>query len=339
MTGVRSPRSGRAWLRALPALLGLFLVSCAENAPMDTLEPKGPVAEKIDNLIDPVFIVAGVVFVLVQFLCVYFVVKYRHRSDRPEPVQIHGNTKMEVAWTLAPAAVLLAIAVPTIGTIFDLSRTPDGSLNVTVIARQYWWEYHYDDLGVVTANELHIPVDQPVSLRLEGRDVIHSFWVPSLAGKTDVVPGRVNTMYFEASEPGEYLGQCTEFCGLSHANMRLKAIAHPKAEFDQWVTNQLRPPPQPAEGTDAAEGLVLFTQRGCGGCHTVEGVSTGAIAPNLSHFASRTTFAGAMFDNTERNLVTWLEDPPAVKPGAQMPDLNLSPDDIAKLIAYLETLQ
>ena len=324
---------------ALGAGAALLLTACAKDAPQDTLQPRGPVAEKIDNLIDPVFIVAGVIFVLVQFLVVYFVVKYRHRPDRPEPVQVHGNTKMEIAWTLAPALILLAIAIPTIGTIFDLSRTPDNSLNVTVVARQFWWEYRYDDLGVVTANELHIPTGQPVALRLEGRDVIHSFWVPALAGKTDVVPGRANHMYFEADEPGRYLGQCTEFCGLSHANMRLIAVAQPPAEFDAWVERQRADAAEPEAGTDAAEGLELFTGRGCGGCHTVAGVSEGAIAPDLTHLQSRSTFAGAMFDLNEENLRKWLTNPPGVKPGALMPNLGLSEDDITKLIAYLDTLK
>jgi cytochrome c oxidase subunit 2 len=317
----------------------LALGACAKDAPMDYLEPEGPIARQIDDLHNPVFVVAGVIFFLVQFLVVFFVIRYRYKANRPEPVQIHGNTRLEVAWTLAPALILLFVAIPTISTIFDLADTPDDSLRVTVVARQFWWEYRYDDLDIVTANELHIPVGRPVALSLEGEDVIHSFWVPKLAGKTDVVPGRTNHMYFEADRPGEYWGQCTEFCGLSHANMRLKAIAQPQAEFDVWVANQRRPPAPPAEGTPAAEGLSLFTAKGCGGCHTVTGVSQGRLGPDLTHVAGRTTFAGAQFVNTSANLATWLRDPPAVKPGSKMPDLNLTDDEITNLVAYLETLQ
>lgn len=333
------PRSIRRLLAPGFGLALLAMAGCAKNAPQDTLEPHGPVARQIDNLINPVFIVAGVIFVLIQGLALFLTIRYRHRADRPDPVQVHGNSKLEIAWTLAPALILLSIAIPTIRTIFDLADTPDGAMRVTVVARQFWWEYRYEDLGVVTANELHIPVGQPVALRLEGRDVIHSFWVPALAGKTDVVPGRVNHMYFEADEPGTYLGQCTEYCGLSHANMRLKAIAQPPEEFQQWVANQRLAAVAPKDGTPAAEGLVLFNSKGCAGCHTIEGVSKGQVGPNLTHLQARGTFAGAIFETTPEELARWLANPPGVKPGSLMPNLNLSQAEIAKLVAYLETLR
>ena len=324
-------------LLALPLLL--FLAGCAEDAPQDFLEPEGPIARQIDGLQKPVFYVAGVVFVLVQGLAIYAVIRFRHREDRPEPVQIHGNTRLEIAWTLIPALILLVIAVPTIRTIFDLSDKPDNPVNVTVIGHQFWWEYRYDDLGVVTANELHLPTGRDVELTLESVDVIHSFWVPKLAGKTDVIPGRTNRMKLSADNPGRYLGQCAEFCGISHANMRLVAVAHRPADFDAWVRGQRALAPEPAPGSPAVDGKALFTAKGCAGCHTVEGVSRGTLGPNLTHLQSRRTFAGAMFDlNTER-LRAWLRNPPEEKPGAKMPNLGLAPDDINKLIAYLETLR
>ena len=328
-----------AFLAALPLLL--LLAACAGNAPQDTLEPKGPVARDIDNLINPVFWVAGVVFVLVQGLAIYAVIKYRHRDDAPEPVQVHGNSRLELAWTIAPAVVLFIIAVPSIRGIFDLARTPEDAIRVTVIGHQFWWEYRYEDLGIVTANELYMPTNRPVAITLDGDelDVIHSFWVPPLGGKQDIVPGRINKMHFEADEPGTYLGQCTEYCGLSHANMRNRAVAVPPAEFDVWVANQKSPPREPAAGSEARAGLELFTSKGCAGCHTIQGLSTGAVGPNLTHFQTRGTFAGSMFDNTAGNLRRWLLDPPAVKPGSKMPNLGLTDDEVAKLIAYLETLQ
>ncbi|MEW6154952.1 MAG: cytochrome c oxidase subunit II [Actinomycetota bacterium] len=329
--------------RGVLAVLPLVaLAACAKDAPQDTLQPKGPVSRQADDLINPVFWVAAVVFVLVQGLAIYAVIKFRQRDDdSPEPVQVHGNTRLEVAWTLAPALVLLIIAVPTIRTIFDLSRTPDNALNVTVVGHQFWWEYRYDDFDIVTANELYIPAGRSVAITLEGNpaDVIHSFWVPSLAGKQDIIPGRTNKMHFSADAPGVYLGQCTEFCGLSHANMRNRAIALPPAEFDEWVRNQQAPPREPAAGTDAEDGFLLFTAKGCAGCHTISGVSTGNAGPDLTHFASRSTFAGSMFDTTPANLRTWLDNPPGVKPGAKMPALGLTDDEITKLIAYLEILQ
>ncbi len=320
------------------AALLLVLTACAENAPMDTMEPAGPVSRRILNLSEPVFLIAGVFLVLVPALVLYCVVKFRDKPG-PEPEQVHGNTKLEVGWTLIPALILFAIAIPTIKTIFDLSKKPVDALNITVIGHQYWWEYRYDDLGITTANELNIPAGVPVELDLESVDVIHSYWIPPLAGKTDVIPGRTNHMSFEADEPGTYLGQCTEFCGLSHANMRATAVAHTPADFNTWVARQRSAVPAPPEGSPAAEGLALFNGKGCAGCHTVAGVSQGKVGPDLTHLQSRTTFAGSMFALDDENMRTWLEDPPAVKPGSLMPDLGLTEDEITQLIAYLETLQ
>ncbi|MDQ4069437.1 MAG: cytochrome c oxidase subunit II [Actinomycetota bacterium] len=328
-------------LAAFSATLFLFLAGCAENAPQDYLRPEGPVARQIDSLINPVFVVAGVVFVLVQGLVLYVIVKFRARPDSPEPEQVHGNTRLEVGWTLVPALILVCVAVPTIATIFDIAREPENPVNVTVTARQFWWEYTYDDLGVVTANELRMPVGRPVYLTLHSVDVIHSYWIPKLVGKMDVVPGRSNRMHVIADTPGEYLGQCTEFCGDSHANMRNKAIAMTPADFDAWVAGQRAPAPTPAPGSPAEEGLTVYNQRGCGSCHAVAGLSTGDIGPDLTHFATRTTFAGSMLANNDANLRRWLSDPQGVKPGNKMiiPGGRLSPDEVTQLIAYLNTLR
>jgi cytochrome c oxidase subunit 2 len=282
-----------------------------------------------------------VVFVLVQGLIVVAIVKFRARPDSPEPQQIHGNTRLEVGWTLVPALILLAVAVPTIKTIFDLAKTPANPVNVTVIGHQFWWEYRYTDLGVVTANELRMPAGRPVELTLNSVDVIHSYWIPPLGGKTDVVPGRNNHMHLEADKPGEYLGQCTEFCGASHANMRAKAIAMTPGDFDAWVAGQRAAAATPADGTVAADGMALFATKGCSGCHTVQGVSAGVVGPNLTHIASRTTFAGSIFDRNDANLRKWLTNPQAEKPGNAMkiPGAPLTPDEITKLIGYLDSLR
>jgi cytochrome c oxidase subunit II len=329
--------------RLRPLAIGgllLTLAACSENAPLDTMEPKGPVAQKILDLSEPVFLIAGVVFVLVMALVLFAVVKYRDRGvGGPEPEQIHGNTRLEVGWTLIPALILFAIAIPTIAVIFDLSKKPDNALQVTVIGHQFWWEYQYTDLGITTANELVIPAGVPVELTLKSVDVIHSYWIPPLAGKTDVIPGRENHMGFEADRPGTYLGQCTEFCGLSHANMRALAVAHTQSDFDTWVARERSAVATPPAGSEAAQGLALFTAKGCAGCHTVAGVSQGKVGPDLTHLQARTTFAGSMFALNEENLGTWLADPPGVKPGSLMPDLGLTDEEIAQLIAYLETLQ
>ncbi|MGH9024349.1 MAG: cytochrome c oxidase subunit II, partial [Acidimicrobiia bacterium] len=299
----------------------------------------------------PVLWGAAVILALVLAIIVVCVARFRHRPGQPEPRQIHGNTRLEVAWTIAPALLLAVVAVPTIKTIGDLAEEPGGNaLQVRVIGHQWWWEYRYEDLDLVTANELHIPVGRSVRLSLEATSpeyvnspsgVIHSFWVPRLAGKQDVVPGRTTKLTIAANEPGTYLGQCAEFCGLSHANMRLRVIAQAPSDFEAWVRSQQRPASPPA-GQSAAKGLELFVGKGtCLGCHTVKGEprAAGIIGPNLTHFMSRGTFAGAIFENNTDQLTKWLDNPSARKPGSIMPDLPLTPEEIADLVAYLETLR
>lgn len=320
----------------------LVFTACSTKLPQDPMNAQGPYARKVDNLIQPVFIVAGVIFVLVEVLVVYFALRYRRRSDDDSPVQVHGNSRLELAWTIAPAAILFAVAIGTLTTIADINRTPKGPevLNVTVVGHQWWWEYDYPDQGVTTANELHIPAGRPVYITLKAADVIHSFWPPELAGKIDAVPGRINHMTIQADKPGIYYGQCAEFCGLSHANMRLRVVAHDAAGFDKWVAENTVPAVLPTAdfNADAAAGATLFRQKGCASCHTVEGYSKGTVGPNLTHLHQRELFAGAMFELNDENLRTWLRNPPKEKPGSIMPNLQLSEDEITKLIAYLDTL-
>jgi cytochrome c oxidase subunit 2 len=329
--------------------LALFLSSCATDGPQDYLNPEGPQARQADDLWKLTFGIAVVVFFVVEGLIVFALLKFRHRPGR-EAAQFHGNTRLEVILTLVPALILAAIAVPTVKTIFDISRRPGGdALRVTVVAHQFWWEYRYPSLGITTANELHIPVDTPIDLTLKGIDVIHSFWVPRLAGKQDVIPGHVTHMHMQAEEPGRYQGQCTEFCGLSHANMRLLAFAHDQAEFDEWVSNEQAEAAEPSGGL-AAEGARLFVEGtgegtfpgggACGSCHAIAGTTAqGIVGPDLTHFASRETFAGATYESTRANLASWLQDPPAMKPGVDMPDLGLTSEQVDALLAYLETLE
>jgi cytochrome c oxidase subunit II len=350
---------------AIPAVL-VFLAGCAKDAPQDTFDVDGPIAQKIDNLQVPVFAIAGLVFVLVQTLLIVTIVKHRHRPGRPDPIQVHGNTKLEFGWTVVPALLLVAVAFPTVFTIFDIAEEPKGDvLEVEVYGHMWWWEYRYPTLGnISTANELHIPTGRPVRLSLHtiepgippgpgqefAQGVIHSFWVPKLAGKQDVVPGRVNKMTIQANKVGEYDGQCAEYCNLSHANMRLKVFAMTPAEFDTWVEDQKKPITPPTSG-DAAAGFELFKGKGtCIACHTLGGVE-GAVArvgPNLTHLMDRTTFAGAIFplDGPDARdlLKKWIADPSAMKPmrpeqGTGMPKVPLSETEIDQLVAFLETLK
>ena len=357
------------------AALALVSAACAPNASQDSLKPAGPYAREINRLVVPVFWIAAAVFFIVEGLLVFFLVKYRHRKGREGvPAQIHGNSRLEIAWTILPALILAGVAVPTVTTIFDLARKPTGDVvNVNVIGHQWWWEFDYPGTGIITANELHIPVGRPVYVSLcaagqgyagqvapnecqpgppegaspaaVGDDVIHSFWVPELAGKQDVVPGRTNHLILEASQPGVYSGQCAEFCGLSHAYMRFKVIAQTPADYDAWVAAQRQDAATPTTGSAAATGIDTFLNGTCIACHAIQGpqVDGQPVAanggPNLTHLMSRSCFAGCTFPLTAENLTKWLEDPPAMKPGSWMPNYHLSQDQITALVAYLETLK
>jgi cytochrome c oxidase subunit II len=350
----RYPTTLTGWARCAALLCGvaLLFVGCAPNTPQDPLNPAGPFARQPDQLWNLTFWIAVVIFFVVEGAIVFALVKFRHRPGR-KAAQFHGNTRLEVVLTAVPALILAGLAVPTVRTVFTLGSNPSGTMPLTVVAHQFWWEFSYPDQGIKTANEMHIPTDTTVRLRLEGAaadpvtggaEVIHSFWVPRLAGTQDIVPGHVNYLLMEADSPGVYLGQCKEYCGLSHANMRIRVIAHTRDDFEQWVADQQAPA---ATSQLAAEGAALFAgeagdlSQPCAACHSVESSldAQPAIGPNLTHFASRDTFAGATFENNEANLRAWLADPSAIKPGATMPDLGLTRDQIDALVEYLQTLE
>jgi cytochrome c oxidase subunit II len=340
---------------ALVLALALLLSACAGD--QSAMHPAGPYAQGPHDLIVPVMWIALAVFILVQGLIVVAVVKFRRRGDDDDelPVQVHGNTRLEIVWTIIPAVILAAIAVPTVQGIFEQMDEPDDpdTLTVEVIGHRWWWEYYYPDFDIYTANELVIPVDVPVRLELTAADpirspdqgVIHSYWVPALGGKQDAVPGQVTHLNLQADEPGRYLGQCAEYCGLSHVNMRNRAVAMTAEDFDAWVEQQTTPAEVPEEGTAAFEGREHFANS-CAACHQIwegDGERAPDIGPDLTHLMSREEFAGAIFDLDEDNLREWLEDPPAMKAmqperGIGMPNLNLSDDEIDALVAYLMTL-
>ena len=328
----------------MAVLLGfaaLALAACAGESPYSTLRPGGPVAEKQAELYMLVFWIATGVFVVVEGALIYTVIRFRRRSAADSPKQLHGNARLEVAWTIVPALILAFVAVPTVGTIFDLAEEPEGALRIEVIGNQWWWDVRYPSLDVVTANEVHIPTGEQVILELSSKDVIHAFWVPRLAGKQDLVPGRTNTMNFAADAPGTYLGQCAEFCGLSHANMRFRVIAHEPADFDAWVRQQRAPAATPQGGTTEEEGLAVFQNVGCIACHTVSGVenAAGTIGPNLTHIGSRQTIAAGILPNDAEHLEEWIANPPAVKPGSKMPRYPMSEEQLEDLVAYLRSLK
>lgn len=333
--------------RVLPKLLPIFLLGstlvflagCSATDPQNTLSPAGDVARRIGDLYWQIFWWGVGVFVVVEGLLLFSVLRFRRKPGQDMPYQTHGNTRLEIAWTIAPALILVTIAVPTVRTIADLYQNPSSeALQVRVIAHQWWWEFGYPDLGIVTANEMHIPVGRIVKVSVESGDVIHSFWVPKLAGKKDAFPNKVNEMWFNASEPGEYFGQCAELCGASHALMRFRVIAQLEDEFEGWVKAQKTPPGPPVG--EGAKGAELFARSACIGCHTIQGTpAVGKAGPDLTHFGSRTTLAAGIMENTPENLAKWLRNPPAIKQGSLMPNLNLTEDQISALVAYLTSLK
>lgn len=322
----------RRWLRLAIALgVGLVLASCgdAQRNDQNSLKPKGPAARTIDNLFTPVFWVAVVIGVLVLGALVIFAVRFRYRPGKNDnPKQIHGSTPLEIGWTIAPALILAVVAVFTIKTIFDLHGEPSGSvLRVTAVGKQWWWEFKYPGQKIVTADELVIPAGRPVRVNLTACDdtlpnkcnVIHSFWVPELNGKQDIIPGRKQATTLRADKPGTYLGQCAEYCGLSHANMRFRVIAVSGDRFDRWVREQQRGPAVPfQEGTAQsskpagdAQKLVIQTYQ-CTNCHVFDNANGNSYGPNLTHLASRTTFASGYYELNKENLTNWVYDAPSL---------------------------
>ena|SRR5262249_6626476 len=334
-------------LRGVGCLL-LVLAGCGStDPPMTTFAPKSDFAEWIHSLYLQVIGWDSLIFVIVAVTTLLALFRYstRVQAEGEAPPVSHEYLALEIAWTVGPALVLLAIAIPTVRTTFHAQPAiaPENALEVKVTAHQWWWQVQYPDLEITTANEIHLPVGQPVHLRLASDDVIHSFWVPQLGGKRDVIPGHTNAITLIPRVPGVYLGQCAEFCGLSHANMRFRVFVDTPEQFNAWSTQQTAPaavPGRPATAaTPIAAGARLYASSLCVTCHTIDGVSTQRVGPDLTHFASRTTLAGGILDNTPEHLAAWLRDPPEVKPGARMPNLGLSPQEISQLVAYLESLK
>jgi len=380
-----APRRSRVTAWGTAVALALLLGACTfsesgEPLPQDALAPAdGTVAEVLDRLWNYVFPIAVAVFILVEGLVLFVMFRFRARGDETElPKQVAGNTRLEIAWTAIPAIILALIAIPTVRVLFEVSEVGPDPINVRVVAKQFFWEFEYldpEEKGVVTATQLHIPTGREIQLDLQSvsaqvtynpepgvgsaqgeqprgqvaQGVIHSFWVPRLAGKQDVVPGHTRELKLQTSEEGIFLGQCTEFCGLSHANMKLSVVAESPEDFAAWIDGQAEAA-GPADGGAVAEGELLFTTKTCIGCHAIEGYpepETGEttaveaqarIGPNLTHFASRPSFAGGILENNPDALERWLRNPQAEKPGAQMPNLQLTDDEISSLIAYLRSL-
>ncbi len=309
-------------------------------------DPVSPPAEEIYTVSILVLGICAAIFLIVAGLTAYAAVTFRRRrdDDGAEPPQIYGSNPIELAWTVVPLLIVFVLFLVTTRTLFAVQNAapPPGAVNVTVVGHQWWWEFRYPDLGVVTANELHVPVSsaaerRPTYLRLESVDVVHSFWIPQLNGKTDVIPNRVNTMWIEPLRAGVYFGQCAEYCGTQHAHMLLRVIAHDPAGFQQWVTEQRRPA---VADSAVGAGRQAFESAACINCHRIGGtIADGVFGPDLTHLMSRDTIGAGVAPNTRDSLHAWISDPDRLKPGVLMPAMKLDDASVTEIAAYLATLR
>jgi cytochrome c oxidase subunit II len=356
-------------------LLALVVSGCSpEHYPQTTLLPRGDFARIADDLLDTTVKWALLVFVLVEGVLIYAIFRFRGKPGDPEPHQTHGNTTVEIIWTIIPALILAAIAVPTVRAIFQTNATPGrDALTIEVVGHQWWWEFRYPEYNITTANEIHIPVGRTVSLRMGSADVIHSFWVPQFAAKRDVFANRESRMWFKAEVEGEYPGQCAEFCGIQHARMAYRIRAQNPEAFQAWVAHMRTlgpkprasaPPPGRSAPTPRTEGVQttsqgaavqqpgstaarqdpqfaagekLFTTKGCVACHSLQAVDApkGMVGPNLANVGARSYLAAGTLKNTDVNLARWIRDPQGIKKGVLMPSLGLSESEAQALAAFL----
>jgi cytochrome c oxidase subunit 2 len=342
-------RPSRFVRAALPALLLLVLAACtagdSATYPQSTLHPKGDFAEMVDQLFMTTFWWALAVFILVEGVLLLAIWKFRAKPGDAEPAQTHGNTLLEIVWTIVPSAILAFIAVPTVKTIWRTSEAPGrDAMVVEVIGHQWWFEFRYPEYGIVTANELRVPLGRTVDLRLTTADVIHSFWVPQFAGKRDMIGRHTNHFWFTAADTGVFSGQCAEFCGLQHGRMGFHVVSQDSAGFQAWVATQKGSSPDSAMAKDSVyqAGKQAFVVAGCMGCHAMAGQPTEKltqlVGPNLSHVGSRHYLVAGMLQNTDENLARWLRDPNAVKEGSLMKlPRPLTEGEITALVHYLRS--
>jgi len=310
-----------------------------------TWAPVSTPAHEIYGLSLFVLLITGAIFAVVGGLLVFVIIRFRERESdaQHEPAQIYGSVQVELAWTVIPILIVVVLFLTTARIIFAIQDEPkpQSALDVTVVGHQFWWEFRYPKQNIVTANELHVPVStrsdpEPTYLRLLSADVDHSFWVPQLAGKTDLIPNHPNEMWMDPQKPGLYLGQCAQFCGVEHAKMLIRVYVDTPQQFDEWVKNQQQPA---VDDAAVAAGRHIFETEACMNCHTISGTAAhGTFGPDLTHLMSRTTIAAGAATNTPENLRAWIHDPGTFKPGALMPAMQLSDQEVDQVVAYLTTL-
>jgi len=346
-----------SWLALFFVLAGASNL-CAQGAgadlPMrrvaDMFKPLSRPAEMIHDISVLTLLICGVIFVIVTALLVYVVIRFRQRPDDDghEPPQIYGSTHIELAWTIIPILITVVLILVTSRTIGEIQNRemPEDALKIRVVGHQWWWEVHYPGYGIITANEIHVPVSdrdpekaRPTHIVLQSADVIHSFWVPQLAGKTDLVPNKDNEIWIDPYEVGVYFGNCAEYCGTQHANMLLRVIVDTPENFQKWVDNQKAPPPPPTTPLEI-EGQRLFFANSCVSCHKVDRtVSQGVFGPDLTKLMTRQTIGAGVAPLTHENLWAWVKNPQDLKVDCYMPDMQLLPKEVDAITAYLETLK
>jgi cytochrome c oxidase subunit 2 len=357
-------------------LSSILFAACGENSP-SILDTAGPIASSESGVFWAIFVIATIVFVGVEGALLFSIVRYRERPGMPNPRQIHGSMKLEILWTAIPSALLIVILVFTIRGLLDVAPEAEpadsNKVEVVAIGHQWWWEFQYPQYNFTTADSLVVPTNTVVHVKLFSNNVIHSFWVPQITGKTDVVPGHDNTKWFKVDKTGTFEGSCTEYCGLQHANMRFNVVAQDFNGYMSWVHSQQQVAATPASSTDkysASNGQKVF-EANCTSCHGIVGVNKKAyddtaskvcavnsppaascpLGPNLTHFGSRGLIAGGVLDNNKTecnpsdpqlfekcNLAKWLQNTQAIKPGNAMV-VSLSAEQIRNLVAYLESLK
>jgi len=340
---------GRGAFSVLMLVFAMIRSAAGESASSNNLSifaPESTPAKSIFDLSIFVLSITGIIFIVVFSLLVYSIVKFRRTSENAsrEPAQVYGSTQIELAWTIIPILIVVVLFLASARVIHAVQDAPmpAGAVEVTAVGHQYWWEFRYPKLGIVTANELHIPVSNPASptptfLKLFSADTDHSFWIPQLAGKTDLIPNHPNNMWLDPHRSGIFLGQCAQYCGVQHAKMLLRVSVDTPEDFAAWVQTQKQPAVQ--EQT-AIAGRHVFETTACINCHAVGGtIANGQFGPDLTHLMSRATIASGAAPNTKEKLRLWIENPDAIKPGSLMPAMKLSDADLDAVVAYMETLR
>ena len=309
-------------------------------------DPKATPAASVYQLSMLVIAICSVIFLVVAGLLTFTLFRFRKRrlDNGNEPAQVYGSNRIEVAWTVIPILIVLVLTMTTARVVIDIQNkpAPEDALQVTVVGHQWWWEFRYPDFGIVTANELHVPLSTATTpamtfLKLQSADVAHSFWIPQLSGKTDLIPGRTNSMWIDPRQEGTFLGNCAEYCGTQHANMLLRVVVQSPADFAKWAADQKR---DAVFDPRLEEARAMFLSFSCVNCHTVSGTAaSGTFGPDLSHLMSRNTLGSGVIPNSEENLRAWVKDPQTIKPGNLMPNMQLSARELDQVVAYLASLK